>query len=233
MHARAGLGTRVRHRGRARRSSLGRRESSASPWCCAPRPQRTVPRPGRRGSASPRSPASRSSARSSGSAYGSRADGGPRRATAADAQRWPYVAEAAYAPYLPRMDGARPGPMDTDYAAAVRDTEAWVALTDGEVVGPSCCCVDEGDAMLLENVAVLPSHHGQGVGRALLELAEERAVAAGRSRIRLYTHEIDGREPAALRADRLRRDAPGRRARVHAGSSHQKSLRPGDVSGHG
>ena len=43
--------------------------------------------------------------------------------------------------------------------------------------------------MLLENVAVLPSHHGTGVGRALLALAEERAVATGHPRIRLYTHE--------------------------------------------
>ena len=38
------------------------------------------------------------------------------------------------------------------------------------------------------NVAVLPSHHGQGVGRALLELAERRTRAAGHTRIRLYTH---------------------------------------------
>ena len=78
--------------------------------------------------------------------------------------------------------------MDTDYAAAVTDTEAWVASVGGEAVG-FLLLVDEGDAMLLENVAVLPSHHGQGVGRALLALAEDRARAAGRTRIRLYTHE--------------------------------------------
>ena len=42
--------------------------------------------------------------------------------------------------------------------------------------------------MLLENVAVLPSHHGRGLGRALLELAEERATVAGLGRIRLHTH---------------------------------------------
>ncbi len=48
--------------------------------------------------------------------------------------------------------------------------------------------VAEPDALLLDNVAVLPTHHGRGVGRALLELAEERALAFGRNRIRLFTH---------------------------------------------
>ena len=111
-----------------------------------------------------------------------------RRAGAADAARLSYVAELAYSPYLPRMGGLRPGPMDTDYAAAVADTEAWVASVDGEVVG-FLVLVLEGDVMLLENVAVLPSHHGSGIGRALLALAEELSVAAGCTRIRLYTHE--------------------------------------------
>ena len=41
---------------------------------------------------------------------------------------------------------------------------------------------------VLENVAVLPSHHGRGIGRALLELAEARATARGCTRIRLFTH---------------------------------------------
>lgn len=99
-----------------------------------------------------------------------------------------YVAEQAYSPYLSRMDGVRPGPLDADYRAAVADAEAWVAESDGEVVG-FLLLVAEGDGMLLENVAVLPSHHGRGIGRELLVLAEERAVAAGHARIRLYTHE--------------------------------------------
>ncbi len=111
-----------------------------------------------------------------------------RRATAADASRMQYVAEQAYSPYLPRMGGLRPGPMDTDYLAAVADSEAWVAESDGEVVG-FLILVGEDDGMLLENVAVLPSHHGRGIGRELLTLAEDRAVAAGHARIRLYTHE--------------------------------------------
>lgn len=110
-----------------------------------------------------------------------------RPARASDAAAMQAVAEEAYSPYLARMGGLRPGPMDTDYAAAVTDSEAWVASVDDEVVG-FLLLVEEHDGMLLENVAVLPSHHGQGVGRALLVLAEERARGAGHARIRLYTH---------------------------------------------
>ena len=114
-----------------------------------------------------------------------------RRATEADAELLARIADAAYSLYLPRMAGLRPGPMNTDYAAAITASEAWVASVDGEVAGflVLVVLVIEDDAMLLENVAVLPTHHGRGIGRALLLLAEERTLAAGRSRLRLYTHE--------------------------------------------
>lgn len=110
-----------------------------------------------------------------------------RRATTADAEAVQHVAEAAYSPYLERMGGLRPGPLMTDYAAAMHETEAWVAFDGAAVVG-FLLLVAEDDAMLLDNVAVLPSHRGRGVGRTLLELAESRAVASGHRRIRLYTH---------------------------------------------
>lgn len=110
-----------------------------------------------------------------------------RRANAADAPAMAAIAEAAYSPYLERMDGLRPGPMDTDYASAVAETEAWVALLDDDVVG-FVLLVEEADGVLLENVAVLPEHHGRGFGRALVEHAESRAHALGRTRITLYTH---------------------------------------------
>ena len=61
------------------------------------------------------------------------------------------------------------------------------ACANGSPVG-FLVLVDEGGVMLLDNVAVLPDHRGRGVGRALLELAEDRATARGRTRIRLFTH---------------------------------------------
>lgn len=36
-----------------------------------------------------------------------------RRATAADAPAMHRIARAAYSPYLPRMEGRRPGPLET------------------------------------------------------------------------------------------------------------------------
>ena len=110
-----------------------------------------------------------------------------RRADAADVPALQRIASAAYSPYLSRMGGQRPGPLDADYAAAVETSETWVACADGSPVG-FLVLVDEGGVLLLDNVAVLPSHHGHGVGRALLELAEDRATACGCTRIRLFTH---------------------------------------------
>lgn len=97
------------------------------------------------------------------------------------------VAVAAYTPYVVRMGGQHPGPLDADYEAVVSDTEAWVAESDGEVIG-FLVLIGEDDGMLLDNVAVLPWYQGRGAGRALLRLAEQQARARGNERIRLYTH---------------------------------------------
>lgn len=112
-----------------------------------------------------------------------------RPAVAADAPLLRDLAQAAYTPYVERMGGLRPRPMDEDYAAAVAEDEVWVAEDDGgpEVVG-FLVLVGEEDRMLLSNVAVHPSHHGRGIGRLLLTLAEDRARAEGYRRIHLFTH---------------------------------------------
>jgi ribosomal protein S18 acetylase RimI-like enzyme len=111
-----------------------------------------------------------------------------RRAAVADAPLIAQIAEEAYAPYVERMGGQRPAPMDLDYAALVADAEGWVAESGGEVVG-FLILVGENDSMVLHGVAVRPSHQGHGAGRALLTLAEERATAEGYDRISLYTHQ--------------------------------------------
>ena len=45
------------------------------------------------------------------------------------------------------------------------------------------------DGFLLENVAVLPACHGQGIGRALLLHAEQVAAETGYASLYLYTNE--------------------------------------------
>jgi GNAT superfamily N-acetyltransferase len=117
--------------------------------------------------------------------------GGPvtvfRPATAEDVAGMRAVAVAAYQGYLPRMDRA-PAPMTADYARAVREHEVWVAVRDDVVVG-LLVLVRRPDHLLLENVAVLPSAQGQGIGAGLLALSEERARRHGLREVRLYTNE--------------------------------------------
>lgn len=110
----------------------------------------------------------------------------PARTDDADAVR--AVADAAYAHYPERMGGLRPAPLDADYGRAVSEHEVWVAVHDDDVVAAYVVLVDAGDRLVLENVAVQPSHQGRGLGGRLLQLAERRAVELGYDTIRLYTH---------------------------------------------
>ena len=108
-----------------------------------------------------------------------------RRAAAADVVAVEQIVAAAYAPYVSRI-GTRPGPMLDDYAALVADGVVWVA--SAPVCGLVVLLARDG-YLLLDNIAVAPAVHGQGVGRALLDFAEERARAGGFTELRLYTHQ--------------------------------------------
>jgi GNAT superfamily N-acetyltransferase len=110
-----------------------------------------------------------------------------RRAGPSDVAALAAVADAAYRDYVPRI-GRPPAPMIADYAAAVRAGLTWAAVEDGEIVG-LLVLVLKPDCLLLENIAVLPSAQGRGIGARLLALAEEQARALGRDEIRLYTNE--------------------------------------------
>jgi ribosomal protein S18 acetylase RimI-like enzyme len=92
----------------------------------------------------------------------------------------------AFGHYVERI-GMRPVPMDADYEAAVAGGDAWVADDDGEIVG-LLVLVPSDDHVLVENVAVEPARQGEGIGRALLAFAEQRAAELGVSEMRLYTH---------------------------------------------
>lgn len=95
--------------------------------------------------------------------------------------------DAAYNRYVERI-GRPPGPMSEDYARVVRSYDVTVAEHDGEIAGLVVLDVtDEG--FLIANVAVDPLHQGSGIGRTLLEHAEEAARRQGFDSIYLYTHE--------------------------------------------
>jgi ribosomal protein S18 acetylase RimI-like enzyme len=110
-----------------------------------------------------------------------------RPANAADAKAISELVDDAYGPYVERI-GMRPGPMDEDYRAVIRDRQVTVAESEGTVVGVLVLGVT-ADGFLVHNVAVHPSHRGKRLGRALLELAEAEGRRAGFDSIYLYTHE--------------------------------------------
>ena len=110
-----------------------------------------------------------------------------RRAKAGDAAGIAACVRAAYSPYIERI-GQPPGPMLDDYNRVVRDHLACVIEEGGEVVG-ALVLIEKDGGLLLDNVAVLPSRHGEGVGRRLLEHAESEARRLGYGYLDLYTHE--------------------------------------------
>ena len=111
-----------------------------------------------------------------------------RPATDADVPRLAELVEAAYGHYVGRI-GRPPGPMTDDYTEVVRRFDVTVAELGGEVVGLVVLGTDD-EGFVLENVAVDPAHQGSGIGRALLEHAEQAARQAGYDSIYLYTHEL-------------------------------------------
>ncbi len=110
-----------------------------------------------------------------------------RPATPADVPRLTELVHAAYEHYVERL-GEPPRPMTDDYADVVRRHDVTVAERGGEIVGLIVLGSDD-EGFFVDNVAVDPSHHGSGTGRALLEHAEVAARRAGFDSIHLYTHE--------------------------------------------
>jgi ribosomal protein S18 acetylase RimI-like enzyme len=78
--------------------------------------------------------------------------------------------------------------MDADYALRIRDHDVWVAEVDSRVVA-FMVLVARVDSLEVDTVAVDPDWQGHGIGRRLLDLAEERAAAMGQDRLTLYTNQ--------------------------------------------
>lgn len=110
-----------------------------------------------------------------------------RPATIADVPRLTELAQAAYGHYVERI-GGRPRPMTDDYADVVRRHRVTVAERDGRIAGMVVLEIG-ADGVVVDNVAVEPADQGTGVGRALLEHAEDEARCRGCDSISLYTHE--------------------------------------------
>jgi GNAT superfamily N-acetyltransferase len=109
-----------------------------------------------------------------------------RPATAREAPAIGDLVERAYGPWVPIV-GLRPAPMDADYGALIAEGDVFVA-GDWDAAGVLVLRPD-GDALMIENVAVDPVRQGEGVGRALLDFATDQAAVRGIEELHLYTHE--------------------------------------------
>ncbi len=96
------------------------------------------------------------------------------------------IAEAAYGPYVRRI-GRKPAPMIADFAALIDAAEVWIAVDFAEILG-YIVMRPRADTLHIENVAVSPPRHGEGVGKALLTFAEVEAARVGIARLDLYTN---------------------------------------------
>jgi GNAT superfamily N-acetyltransferase len=110
-----------------------------------------------------------------------------RRGRAADAAAIRSLTRAAYAKWIPVV-GREPKPMSADYDAAVLLHRFDLLHVEGELAA-LIETVDEGDQLLIENVAVAPGFQGRGLGGRLLAQAETAAPDLGYRRIRLYTNQ--------------------------------------------
>lgn len=95
-------------------------------------------------------------------------------------------AREAYAPFISLIGEDAP-PFTTDYSAQIDDGIVHVAVSETDRLLGFIVFRGDDDTMVLENVAVLPTAAGRGVGRELIRLCEAAAVRDGLAQVRLFT----------------------------------------------
>ncbi len=109
-----------------------------------------------------------------------------RQATTADLEPIHAIIQAAYAKYLSRMPKP-PVPVLRDYRGPVEAGSVWVT---GAPITGLISLTPTGDSLLIENIAVHPAAQGTGLGRRLMQFAEQVAEQQRLRRLTLYTHEV-------------------------------------------
>ncbi len=76
-----------------------------------------------------------------------------------------------------------------DYEQRIAAGQTWVLEDAGQIVG--ILVLEQSESgFLLDNIAVLPEHHGKGFGATLIRFAEAEALRRGFAAIDLYTHAL-------------------------------------------
>ncbi|MBI6563139.1 GNAT family N-acetyltransferase [Pseudomonas synxantha] len=110
-----------------------------------------------------------------------------RPATVDDVAAIEAIAQAAYSPYISRI-GRKPAPMLEDYRQRIEAGGVHVMDHAGQVQG-FIILLDTDTGLLLDNLAVAPDAQGLGLGRVLMDFAEQQAADSGYTHIYLYTNE--------------------------------------------
>jgi GNAT superfamily N-acetyltransferase len=110
-----------------------------------------------------------------------------RRATDSDAQSVDNLVASAYEKYIPLI-GRTPMPMLTDHRESIRANDVWVLDVEGTLVGVLELHA-RVDHVWIDNVAIEPTWQRRGLGRRLLQHAEDEARRIGLAEMRLLTNE--------------------------------------------
>ena len=98
--------------------------------------------------------------------------------------------------------GQAPWLVPADYGQAIRDELVWLVLEQpGGAALAALHLQDRGDHLHVVFVAVRPDKQGLGLGRALLALAEDEALAQGYDEVRLQLRDTSAR--SIRRSERL------------------------------
>lgn len=108
-----------------------------------------------------------------------------RRARPADAAELSTCFRRAYAPYAERL--ADLPEVAEGLAAEIAQHSVWVAVRGDRLLGGLVLMVEDGRARLA-NLAVDPQSAGCGLGRRLIETAEQACLAQGLTFLDLTTH---------------------------------------------
>ena len=153
-----------------------------------------------------------------------------RKAVEEDAATLKGITDAAYARYVPQL-GRKPQPMTADHRKLIVENDAWLILCDDQPAG-LLELVREPDCMLIYSVAIRPEYQSQGLGRRLLDWAEQETWRLGLRRIRLYTNAVmESNIALYLRLgyqENAARGLPGLNAGAHVQRPEPDTLAPGD-----
>jgi ribosomal protein S18 acetylase RimI-like enzyme len=109
-----------------------------------------------------------------------------REARAGDAEAVKACVVAAFEHYIARI-GRPPAPMLLDFAAEIEAGHVWLAESDDSVAG-ALVQYETEFGFYIDTVAVQPHLKGSGVGKALLQLAEQEAARRGYDSLYLVTN---------------------------------------------